>query len=139
LTLRGPSGFLDLDKEARMARYGRDFGGRGPGRNPGGQWERNYVPHDPAIDRGYRRGGYMGSGMGRSDTGFGGGTGGGPGWSGSAGRFGGGGPWDAYGSGDMGITFGNTGRGGPRRRGMPGRRGMRYDVGYGMGNDREWF
>lgn len=130
--------------------------GRGFRRNR--QTTGDYVPHDPAIDYGYRRGGFTGSGMGRSDWGFGpggsgmpgagglagmggmsrGNQGGGPGWSGTAGRFGGGGPRNAYGSSDMGVRLGRLGRGGPRR-GMGPARGMRYDIGYGMGNDREWY
>jgi hypothetical protein len=104
--------------------------GRGFRRNR--QTAGDYVPHDPAIDYGYRRGGFMGSGTGRRDRGAG------PGWSGSTGRFGGGGPWNAYGSDVLGVRFGNPGRGGPRR-GMGPVRGMRYDIGYGMGNDREWY
>ncbi|HET8655898.1 MAG TPA: hypothetical protein VFL93_10325 [Longimicrobiaceae bacterium] len=119
--------------------------GRGFRRNR--QTAGDYLPHDPAIDYGYRRGGFMGSGMGRNDRSFGPGgvaaaggrsRGGRPGWSGSTGRFGGGGPWNAYGSDVMDARLGRLGRGGPRR-GMGPARGMRYDVGYGMGNDREWY
>ncbi|HET7322473.1 MAG TPA: hypothetical protein VFI96_08275 [Longimicrobiaceae bacterium] len=111
-------------------RYGRDYW---RSREPAA----DYVPHDPAIDYGYRRGGFMGSAEGRTDWRFG------PGgrsseWHGTAGRFGGGGPRNARGSSRMGVDLGPLGRGGPRR-GMGPVRGMRYDIGYGMGNDREWY
>lgn len=128
-----------------MARYGRDFRGRG-------RYGRDEIPHDPSIDYGYRRGGFMGSRMGGVDN-----------RGGAAGRMGGtwsggGGQWTAYGHSEMGVTLGNRGgmggggmaRGGmsgggggargPRaRRGPISGRSMRYDVGYGMGNDREWY
>jgi hypothetical protein len=124
----------------------------------------NSVPRDYDIDYGYRRGGFMGSqGAGMAGPGHrsygrmstGGVRGGGMG----AGRFGAGGPYQAYGKGEMGVTLGNDrgmsgnfGGGGANRgsrgaylggpsarRGAMGGRGMRYDIGYGMGNDRDWF
>jgi hypothetical protein len=122
-----------------MNRYGRDY--RGYGRDyrsgPRGwdRYERGTVPRDPRIDYAYRRGGFEGSrGLAR---------GGGAlsplrGSIGTA-RAGGGGPWTAYGSSEMGVDLGGPRSGFRPRRGSMGRRGMRYDIGYGIGNDREWF
>ena len=122
-----------------MNRYGRDYQGYGRdyGSGPRGRGghERGTVPRDPRTDYAYRRGGFEGSrGM------RGGGSGLTP-FNRSVGRSrgGGGGPWSAYGAGEMGVDLGRPRSGPGMRRGSMGPRGMRYDIGYGMGNDREWF
>lgn len=141
-----------------MRRYGRDFpdlNRRGPARLRGRDYD---------IDYGYRRGGLMGSRSGamRGPGHPGAGLGSPSGRSSGASGLGAGGPYTAYGQGEMGVTFGDRGRPGRNlggmnrsganrggrgaylrgpgaRTGVRGSRGMRYDIGYGMGTDREWF
>lgn len=126
-----------------MRRYGRDYRAqppvRGYDRNLGyfrnrGGWNRNYAPHGYGIDYGYTRGGYMGSrdmsggawnvaggpggDLAQGGSAFGGGTG-------AAGPWGaGGGAYEAYGRGEMGVAFG---RGRTPRQGYVGGRGI-YDT-----------
>jgi hypothetical protein len=136
--------------------YGREYGWEYRGNHPNqgydrnfgyyhnrGGWNRNYVPHGYDIDYAYTRGDIGGSrdmsggywnvsgapagDLAQGGSAFGGGSGSSSAWGAS------GGPYDAYGSSEMGISF--PSRRTPRQ-GYVGGRGLYDRVGSGLGHVR---